>query len=316
MMIPLAGPLFLLGLLAGHCIAQGTVRAPPLHPRASALYRAAKNKPFPAILGHGKVLAPTLSTKLSPNMTLAPPGIANTTAVPSGVSNMTSAFSSPPHASTAPAPTLNPPVCWPCPCGQADCSSTSLLVPYPTKSNRHTATFGSRTGSPYTAPTSTLNSTIAANSSDALPFAGPNPNSPAFLNCYPGTFLCESQSTWAQCVSGCLPGSTCYYKTHYVNMGFVANGTQCLPRSSRLLEDGSNTHDYDPLSPGGGPAGTYRDDTIVRARPLGACGLQGSVECLRDGKGWAMCDQGGWVDMGSVAAGTVCRDGHIVGIGG
>jgi hypothetical protein len=61
----------------------------------------------------------------------------------------------------------------------------------------------------------------------------------------------------------------------------------------------------------GTPPGYYRDDQYVRARPYGSCDNDGSIRCVRGGYGWLMCDQGGWIDMGSVADGTRCVDGHI-----
>ncbi|KAB8737494.1 hypothetical protein FH972_026453 [Carpinus fangiana] len=39
----------------------------------------------------------------------------------------------------------------------------------------------------------------------------------------------------------------------------------------------------------------------------GSCATDGSFGCLRDGKGFAVCDHSHWTDMGSVAAGTICE---------
>lgn len=58
--------------------------------------------------------------------------------------------------------------------------------------------------------------------------------------------------------------------------------------------------------------GSYRDDRIVRARPNGDCDVDGELECTDGGEHFRVCDQGGWVRMGSVAPGTTCRDGKIV----
>lgn len=66
----------------------------------------------------------------------------------------------------------------------------------------------------------------------------------------------------------------------------------------------------------GAPPGYFRDDQYVRARPYGSCYHDGDIKCIDDGYGWLMCDQGGWVDMGGVAAGTRCVDGHIGADGG
>jgi hypothetical protein len=63
----------------------------------------------------------------------------------------------------------------------------------------------------------------------------------------------------------------------------------------------------------GSPSGYYRSDEYGAARPLGSCTPDGSIGCLRDGSGWMLCNQGGWVDMGDVADGTICENGSIVG---
>lgn len=95
-------------------------------------------------------------------------------------------------------------------------------------------------------------------------------------------------------------------------MGGVAAGMECDPSSSP--NNGNMV-----LATGGGKSGTHRDDRIVRASTLGLapglghCGIEGSVMCLRGGVGWAMCAQGAWVDMGAVAAGTICKGGAVVG---
>jgi hypothetical protein len=62
----------------------------------------------------------------------------------------------------------------------------------------------------------------------------------------------------------------------------------------------------------GVPLGDVREDQYGAARPLGSCSPDGSIECLRDGTGWAMCDYGGWIDMGDVAPGTQCVNGDFV----
>lgn len=101
--------------------------------------------------------------------------------------------------------------------------------------------------------------------------------------CTPGTFFCTSDSTFSECMS------TGINSRMYVNMGLVPAGMQCVRRLSVDAE--------------GAP---YEDDEIVRSRPLGACEQAGSYECLRSGAGFAVCDQGAWVDMGAVAVGTQC----------
>jgi hypothetical protein len=62
----------------------------------------------------------------------------------------------------------------------------------------------------------------------------------------------------------------------------------------------------------GAPSGYYRDDRYVRYRAYGGCSPDGSLQCANSGAGFWVCDQGGWVDMGMVAAGTECVNGGIV----
>jgi hypothetical protein len=72
---------------------------------------------------------------------------------------------------------------------------------------------------------------------------------------------------------------------------------------------GTSSYGQEP----GAPVGYYRDDRYVRYRPFGACSVDGSLQCVNGGAGFYVCDQGGWVDMGSVADGTTCADGRIIG---
>ena len=186
-------------------------------------------------------------------------------------------------------------------CHNMSCNSSSkasTLRPYPSVTTRVSYT---------------VLSSPTPSSSLALPFPGPSPNTKSFLECFPGTFLCQSASTFAQCVQG-APGEADlkWSNTHYVSMGSVAAGTRCIPHSSEL-ETEYPFISHDSLSGGGGPAGTYRNDSIVGSGPLGSCGADGKIRCLRNGKGWAQCDQSGWVDMGAVASGTKCVGNKIVG---
>jgi hypothetical protein len=87
----------------------------------------------------------------------------------------------------------------------------------------------------------------------------------------------------------------------------VAPGTECLPALSPYtilhgtFEQQSNV-----------PEGYYRDDRYVRASPLGRCKNNGQLKCVNDGQAFQVCDNGGWIAMGNVAAGTKCEDGEIV----
>jgi len=128
------------------------------------------------------------------------------------------------------------------------------------------------------------------------PFAGSDPN--RFLPCTPGTFICIDKETW----------DTCDYNAagHWVYKSprTVAAGTQCLPFLSPNL--GAHKQQASTRS------GFHRDDRIVRARPDGDCATDGALKCTDGGAMFEICDHGGWVAMGAVAAGTKCADGHIV----
>ncbi len=140
-------------------------------------------------------------------------------------------------------------------------------------------------------PSSTRSMTPTSASSlpqpTGLPYAGDN--LAAYLPCSPGALLCVSADSFVQCVPG-TGGSTSFSAATT-----VAAGMLCLPFMSTP-----------PL----------RDDRYVRARPYGSCPRDGELMCADAGSGpgsafW-ICDQGGWIDMGAVAAGTTCRDGAIV----
>ncbi|KAK5110225.1 hypothetical protein LTR62_006221 [Meristemomyces frigidus] len=131
-----------------------------------------------------------------------------------------------------------------------------------------------------------------------------------YLPCVPGSFLCTSATTWLTCdysdgTSPSLPATTHVYDYPKT----VAAGMQCLPSLSRYGEsDGSAQYAQQAQTPGG----YYRDDKIVRARPDGSCSTEGAIQCTDGGSTFDLCDQGGWVEMGPVAAGTTCENGGIV----
>jgi hypothetical protein len=129
-----------------------------------------------------------------------------------------------------------------------------------------------------------------------LPYANPADTSP-YLPCLPGAFLCVSATTFLTCDQ-----SNTGYQWQYPRA--VAAGMQCIPSLVPL-----------PAGLGqqpGSPAGQTRSDQYDRARPFGGCATDGSIQCVRDGSGWQICDHGGWVDMGGVPAGEQCVDGMFV----
>ncbi|KAK3699181.1 hypothetical protein LTR37_016542 [Vermiconidia calcicola] len=129
-----------------------------------------------------------------------------------------------------------------------------------------------------------------------------------YLPCVPGTFICTSDTTWETCsyndgsVEDEPPTSWVY--------GYprdVSEGMECLPYLSPYSEE---TSQY--AQQGSTPDGYFKDDRVVRARPHGDCNDDGSIQCTEEGQMFDMCDQGGWVEMGPVANGTICENGHII----
>ncbi|KAK4506888.1 hypothetical protein PRZ48_000621 [Zasmidium cellare] len=143
---------------------------------------------------------------------------------------------------------------------------------------------------------------------------GNNPNRPPYatgdltryLPCVPGSFICTSQTTWKTCNynDGSVSSSQTWV---YVSERQVAAGMECLPFLSPY---NSQTEQYAQQENVAG--GSYRDDRIVRARPDGDCDTDGALQCTDGGQQFMVCDHGGWVRMGSVAAGTTCSNGKIV----
>ena len=145
----------------------------------------------------------------------------------------------------------------------------------------------------------------------------PNPNRPpyasapeiqTYLPCVPRTFICSSATQWYTCDynggTGSSRPSTAWV---YTAPRMVADGMECLP----FLTPYSASNDQ-YAQQNKAPQGYYRDDRYVRARPDGDCERDGATMCTDGGQGFSVCDQGGWFRMGSVAEGTVCRDGAIV----
>lgn len=145
-----------------------------------------------------------------------------------------------------------------------------------------------------------------------------NPNRPpyasasniqSYLPCVPGTFICSSATTWYTCdynsaTDPSRPSDAWVYKSPRD----VADGMECLPF---LTPYSASNEEYAQQNQS--PQGYFRDDRYVRARPDGDCDVDGSIMCLNGGQEFEVCDQGGWVRMGSVAEGTTCSDGKIAG---
>jgi hypothetical protein len=129
-----------------------------------------------------------------------------------------------------------------------------------------------------------------------------------YLPCVPGTFICTSATQWYTCdYNGSTDSSRPPKAWVYTAPRTVAAGMGCLPF---LIPYSGSTKQYAQQNKT--PQGYYRDHRYVRARPDGDCDQNGSIKCTHGGQGFSVCDQGGWVDMGSVAEGTTCQNGAIV----
>ncbi|KAL1297554.1 hypothetical protein AAFC00_006122 [Neodothiora populina] len=125
-----------------------------------------------------------------------------------------------------------------------------------------------------------------------------------YLPCVPGTFICTSETTWVTCDQTMYSdGSTAWV---YEESRVVAAGTECFPNTSPYS---SSTKQY--AQQADAPSGYYRDDRIAASQPYGSCTSDGAIQCSGSDQ-FLMCDHGGWVMMGSVAAGTTCSNDKIV----
>jgi hypothetical protein len=148
-----------------------------------------------------------------------------------------------------------------------------------------------------------------------MPTSPPSSNTPsyatgdveAYLPCVPGTCICSSSTIWYTCDynDGSVPSESTGWVYDYPRN--VSAGMECLPYLSPYS---SSTAQYGQQ--GETSQGYYRDDRVVRARPDGDCSDEGAIQCTNGGSSFDVCDQGGWVQMGPVAAGTTCQNGQIV----
>ena len=128
-----------------------------------------------------------------------------------------------------------------------------------------------------------------------------------YLPCVPGTFICSSPTEFLTCDynDGSDPNASAAYIYDYPRV--VAAGMQCVPFLSPYSSD---TNQY--AQQANAASGYYRDDKYARSQSDGTCSEEGALQCESGGSDFWMCDQGAWIDMGSVAAGTTCEDGQIV----
>ena len=128
-----------------------------------------------------------------------------------------------------------------------------------------------------------------------------------YLPCVPGTFICASSTTILTCDTNDGSDASAAEAYIYDYPRAVADGMECVTFTSPYT---SSNEQY--AQQAGTPAGYYRDDRYVRAQTYGTCSEDGALECGSDGSTFLICDQGAWVNMGSVAAGTSCQNGQIV----
>jgi hypothetical protein len=201
-----------------------------------------------------------------------------------------------------PSPTCPPPTCTSCPsncyCSTINACSATCVMTTTVTMTAATSTLTIRT-SPTETGGSTPTSTIPT-----LPYA--TGATSAYEPCVPGTFLCASNTSFLTCNQPSTDSITTGWS--WQDLRQVAAGMECLPFLSPISSAGG-TDQYGQQP--GSPQGYYRDDRYVRARPNGNCNTDGALQC-NGVMGFWICDQGGWVDMGSLAAGTRCEDGEIV----
>jgi hypothetical protein len=155
-------------------------------------------------------------------------------------------------------------------------------------------------------PVKPTGSSHLPNPSDHPPYATGDVE--RYLPCVPGTFICTSRTKWEICNyndgSDRNAPSTAWV---YGYPRYVSAGMECITFLSPYSSQTSR-HPQQGLTPNG----YFRDDRIVRARPDGDCDHNGSIKCTDNGAMFEVCDQGGWVNMGSVASGTTCSNGAII----
>jgi len=232
--------------------------------------------------------------------------------------------SSPPTYTTSVLPSACTGTSAACPCAAGyDCRSIGTCT-WACIAQGQTTSSGFRTTTSTSRSSSTRVSaaTSASTRSSAPPaYSSPPPQTPSrppyasateiqtYLPCVPDSFICTSATEWYTCdYNGATDASRASTAWVYTAPRKVADGMECLPY---LTPYSTSSEQYAQQNKA--PQGYYRDDRYVRARPDGDCDVDDSMMCTDGGQGFSTCHQGGWVRMGSVADGTVCRDGAIVG---
>jgi hypothetical protein len=164
--------------------------------------------------------------------------------------------------------------------------------------------------------------TSASTRSSALPaYTSPPPQIPnrplytsaaeiqTYLPCVPGSFICSSSTEWYTCdYNGATDPSRSSTAWIYTSPRMVAAGMECLPFLTPYFASNEQYAQQNEA-----PQEYHRNDRCVRARPNGDRDKDGSLMCKDGGQSYSVCDYSGWARMGSLAEGTVCQDGAIVG---
>ncbi|SMR42466.1 unnamed protein product [Zymoseptoria tritici ST99CH_1E4] len=187
-------------------------------------------------------------------------------------------------------------------------STASFTTTTATTECTTTATLFPTTSMTSISSSSTATATLTDSSIPPFATADPNSRTTGYAPCVPGTFLCTSSTTWLTCdYNGGSLSSFAADEYVWKNSRTVAAGTECLPNLSPYTDLQGNFEQQSNV-----PEGYYRDDRYVRASPFGRCSDNGELRCANDGAAFQVCDNGGWVAMGNVAAGTTCSNGEIV----
>ncbi|KAI9718636.1 MAG: hypothetical protein M1828_006644 [Chrysothrix sp. TS-e1954] len=85
----------------------------------------------------------------------------------------------------------------------------------------------------------------------------------------------------------------------------TAAPVSALTPSSTYAAMTSSAAPYSPPSSPGGSSGSGGSGSGA-GTASGTCSTPGQMKCTNGGKGFAVCDNGRWMDMGAVASGTTC----------
>ena len=293
-------------------VAAGTSAAPsyyatPSTTSTSSFYQMAYSYP-PTTSSAAQSMTMAMATQSTTTLTVDCPDTVTVTITPSAAtttlsptvytgssSQSASGFSTgappAPYPSPSSSPMTSSPQAYPTPYSTVVVTSTAVVTPVAASSTTQAS-----------APAYSQSASASSNTAGHPPYADAN-NLAAYLPCVPGTFICTDISTWYTCDYTSSNPAT----YGHIDPRQVSTGMSCITFVSPYS---SSTQQYAQQAQT--QQGHYRDDRMVRSRPDGDCSPDGSVQCTNGGQGFEVCDQGGWVDMGMVAQGTMCSNAQIV----